>query len=232
MAGHSHWAQVKHKKAVVDAKRGQMISKLIRAITIAAREGTNPDTNFKLRSAIDRAKEFQVPLENIERAIKKSEAREDALEEVIFEAYLNDVQILIKTITDNKNRALGEIKHLLNRFGGRLAEPGSVIWNFKERAVFVIDKKDEEKIFEIMSILEDFYEKDGNILLITNLSNFNTVKNHLEKLGISIKESLIEFSPINSIGNLDEVSKKKLEQLTEALLDLDDVEEVFTNTKD
>jgi YebC/PmpR family DNA-binding regulatory protein len=232
MAGHSHWAQVKHKKAVVDAKRGQMISKLIRAITIAAREGTNPDTNFKLRSAIDRAKEFQVPLENIERAIKKSEAREDALEEVIFEAYLNDVQILIKTITDNKNRALGEIKHLLNRFGGRLAEPGSVIWNFKERAVFVIDKKDEEKIFEIMSILEDFYEKDGNILLITNLSNFNTVKNHLEKLGISIKESLIEFSPINSIENLDEFSKKKLEQLTEALLDLDDVEEVFTNTKD
>jgi YebC/PmpR family DNA-binding regulatory protein len=232
MAGHSHWAQVKHKKAVVDAKRGQMISKLIRAITIAAREGANPDTNFKLRSAIDRAKEFQVPLENIERAIKKSEAREDALEEVIFEAYLNDVQILIKTITDNKNRALGEIKHLLNRFGGRLAEPGSVIWNFKERAVFVIDKKDEEKIFEIMSILEDFYEKDGNILLITNLSNFNTVKNHLEKLGISIKESLIEFSPINSIENLDEVSKKKLEQLTEALLDLDDVEEVFTNTKD
>jgi YebC/PmpR family DNA-binding regulatory protein len=232
MAGHSHWAQVKHKKAVVDAKRGQMISKLIRAITIAAREGTNPDTNFKLRSAIDRAKEFQVPLENIERAIKKSEAREDALEEVIFEAYLNDVQILIKTITDNKNRALGEIKHLLNRFGGRLAEPGSVIWNFKERAVFVIDKKDEEKIFEIMSILEDFYEKDGNILLITNLSNFNAVKNHLEKLGISIKESLIEFSPINSIENLDEVSKKKLEQLTEALLDLDDVEEVFTNTKD
>jgi YebC/PmpR family DNA-binding regulatory protein len=232
MAGHSHWAQVKHKKAVVDAKRGQMISKLIRAITIAAREGTNPDTNFKLRSAIDRAKEFQVPLENIERAIKKSEAREDALEEVIFEAYLNDVQILIKTITDNKNRALGEIKHLLNRFGGRLAEPGSVIWNFKERAVFVIDKKDEEKIFEIMSILEDFYEKDGNILLITNLSNFNTVKNHLEKLGISIKESLIEFSPINSIENLDEVNKKKLEQLTEALLDLDDVEEVFTNTKD
>jgi len=231
MAGHSHWAQVKHKKAVIDAKRSQVISKLIRAITIAAREGSNPETNFKLRSAIDRAKEFQVPLDNIERAIKKSETKEDNLEQVIFEAYLSDIQILIKTITDNKNRTLGEIKHLLNKFGGRLAEPGSVIWNFKEIAVIVIDKKDEGEIFEIMSDLEDFYEKDGNILLITNLSNFSSLKNSLEKLGVVIKESFVEFSPVNSIENFDENIKKKLDQLTEALLDLEDVEEIFTNTK-
>jgi YebC/PmpR family DNA-binding regulatory protein len=168
MAGHSHWAQVKHKKAALDAKRGQIVSKLIRAITIAAREGNNPETNYKLRSAIERAKEFQVPLENIERAIRKGESREDNLEEIIFEAYLGDVQILIKAITENKNRTLGDLRHLLNRFNGRLAEPGSVIWNFQEKGVIVVSKNDEAKVLEFAELIEDYEEKNGDILLITS----------------------------------------------------------------
>jgi len=232
MAGHSHWAQVKHKKAVIDAKRGQIVSKLIRAITIAAREGNNPETNYKLRSAIERAKEFQVPLENIERAIKKGEAREDNLEEIIFEAYLEDVQILIKTITDNKNRTLGDLRHLLNRFNGRLAEPGSVIWNFKEKGVIVVSKNDEAKVLEFADLIEDYEEKNGDILLITNQSFLNELKNKLESSQIEIKDSYLDFRPLNILENIGDNLKIKVKQLVEELLNLDDVEEVFTNLKD
>jgi YebC/PmpR family DNA-binding regulatory protein len=232
MAGHSHWAQIKHKKAALDAKRGQIISKLIRAITIAAREGNNPETNYKLRSAIERAKEFQVPLENIERAIKKGESREDNLEEIIFEAYLEDVQILIKAITDNKNRTLGDLRHLLNRFNGRLAEPGSVIWNFREKGVIVISKNDESKVLEFADLIEDYEEKNGDILLITNPSFLNELKNKLESNKIEIKNSYLDFRPLNILENIDDNLKMKVKQLVEELLNMDDVEEVFTNLKD
>jgi YebC/PmpR family DNA-binding regulatory protein len=232
MAGHSHWAQIKHKKAVLDAKRGQIISKLIRAITIAARDGNNPETNYKLRSAIERAKEFQVPLENIERAIKKGENREDNLEEIIFEAYLEDVQILIKAITDNKNRTLGDLRHLLNRFNGRLAEPGSVIWNFKEKGVVIISKDNETKVLEFADLIEDYEEKNGDILLITNPSFLNELKNKLESSQIEIKDSYFDFRPLNILENIDDNLKMKVKQLVEELLNLDDVEEVFTNLKD
>jgi len=229
MAGHSHWAQIKHKKALLDAKRGQIISKLIRAITIAAREGNNPETNYKLRSAIERAKEFQVPLENIERAIKKGGAKEDNLEEIIFEAYLGDVQILIKAITDNKNRTLGELRHLLNRFNGRLAEPGSVIWNFKEKGVVVVDKSHEAKVLEFADLIEDYEEKNGDILLITGPSLLNELKNKLESNGIEIKDSYIDFRPLNVLENIDNNLKSKVNQLIDELLNLEDIDEVFTN---
>jgi len=232
MAGHSHWSQIKHKKAALDAKRGQIISKLIRAITIAAREGNNPETNYKLRSAIERAKEFQVPLENIERAIKKGEKKEDNLEEIIFEAYLEDVQILIKAITDNKNRTLGDLRHLLNRFNGRLAEPGSVIWNFREKGVIVVSKNDESKVLEFADLIEDYEEKNGDILLITNSSFLNELKNKLESSKIEIKDSYLEFRPLNILENIDDNLKTKVKQLVEELLNLDDVEEVFTNLKE
>jgi YebC/PmpR family DNA-binding regulatory protein len=232
MAGHSHWSQIKHKKAALDAKRGQIISKLIRAIMIAAREGNNPETNYKLRSAIERAKEFQVPLENIERAIKKGEKKEDNLEEIIFEAYLEDVQILIKAITDNKNRTLGDLRHLLNRFNGRLAEPGSVIWNFREKGVIVVSKNDESKVLEFADLIEDYEEKNGDILLITNSSFLNELKNKLESSKIEIKDSYLEFRPLNILENIDDNLKTKVKQLVEELLNLDDVEEVFTNLKE
>ena len=229
MAGHSHWAQIKHKKAVVDLKRGQLISKLIRAITIAAKEGNNPETNYKLRAAIERAKEFQVPSENIERAIKKGEEKENNLEEIIFEAYLEEIQILIKAITDNRNRVIGDIRHLLNRFNGRLAEPGSVIWNFKEKGIIVISKDDENKVLEFADLIEDYEEKDGDIVLIINTNNLNALKNKLEQNKINIKESYIDFKPLNILENIDINLKIKVNQLIEELLNLEDVEEVFTN---
>ncbi len=229
MAGHSHWSQVKHKKAQTDAKRSQIISKLIRAIVVALREGNNPETNPKLRSAIERAKKFQVPLENIEKIIKKSEAQENKLEEVIYEAYLDEVQLIIKAITDNRNRTLGELRHLLNNYGGRLAEPGSAIWNFQEKGIIVVDKNDENKILELSDYFEDLEEKNGDILLITSVEKMSPLKKILEERAINIKDSYLELKPINSLQNLDKNKEEKLNKLIEDILSLDDVEEVFTN---
>jgi transcriptional/translational regulatory protein YebC/TACO1 len=164
--------------------------------------------------------------------LKKEKSREDNLEEIIFEAYLEDVQILIKAITDNKNRTLGDLRHLLNRFNGRLAEPGSVIWNFKEKGVIVVSKNDEAKVLEFADLIEDYEEKNGDILLITNPSFLNELKNKLESGKIEIKDSYLEFRPLNILENIDDNLKMKVKQLIEELLNLDDVEEVFTNLKE
>ncbi len=233
MAGHSHWAQVKHKKAIVDAKKGQIFSKLLRAITIAAKEGSNPETNYKLRSAIERAKSLQVPLENIERAIRKAESKEEIVEEVVFEAYLDEIQILIKGITDNKNRTLGEVRSVLNKYNAKLAEPGSVRWNFREKVKILlnkINKKDEEKVLELVDLFDDIKEINGDILLITDYEKFGKLKDNLEKFNIEIKEYSFELEPINTIENLDNNLQNKLKELIDELLDLDDIEEVYTNT--
>lgn len=230
MAGHSHWAQIKHKKAVVDVKKSQIISKLLRAITIAAREGTDPEFNFKLRSAIEKAKEFQIPLENIERAIKKGEEKESNLEEVIYEAYLEEIQLLIKAITDNKNRTLGEVRHILNKFNGRLATPGSVIWNFQEKGIIAVSKDEAEKILEFADFYEDIEEKDGEILLITSPLKLNDLRKKIESANIKINDSRIELVPINTI-EIDENLQIKIQDLINELLNLDDIEEVFTNLK-
>jgi len=232
MAGHSHWAQIKRKKSVLDVKKSQLISKLINSIIIAAREGNNPETNPKLRNAIERAKEFKVPLENIERAISKAEEKDSNLEEVIYEVYFDEgISLLIKAITDNKNRTLGEIKHVLNKYNSKLAEPGSVIWNFSEKGVIEIKIEDKEKIFNILEFVEDFNEKNFSLVLITSLKNFNLLKDKLKEENVDIISSSIEFLPLNPIENISEETKNKLKALIEELLDLEDVEEVYTNLK-
>lgn len=230
MSGHSHWAQVKHKKAVVDVKRGQLMSKLLRVITIAAREGSNPETNYKLRAAIERAKSFQVPLENIERAIKKVETESQNLEEVIFEAYLDEVQILIKGITDNKNRTLGELKSVLNKYDAKLAEPGAVKWNFQEKIKIIVDKNKEENIFKFLDLFEDIQENNNEIILIANPEKIDQIKKMLQNEQINVREYLYELKPMTMMENLSENLKEKLDKLIEDLLDLDDIEEVYTNT--
>lgn len=231
MAGHSHWAQIKRKKAIVDIKRSQLIGKLINAIIVAAKEGNNPETNPKLRNAIERAKEFKVPLENIEKAISKAQDKSLNLEEVIYEAYFDEVSLLIKALTDNKNRTLGEVKHLLNKYGGKLAEPGSVLWSFQEKGVIEINKEKENKIFEFLDIIEDLKEKKERIMLITSVKNLSELRKKLEEKNIDIFDAYIDFLPINYIENLDENKKERLKNLINELLDLNDVEEVFTNLK-
>jgi len=232
MAGHSHWAQIKRKKAVFDAKKSQLIGKLVNAITVAAREGNNPETNPKLRNAIERAKEFKVPLENIERAIKKAEDKNLNLEEAWYEAYFENISLLIKAITDNKNRTLNNVKSVLNKKGAKLANPGSVRWSFEEKGVVEIYKKNENDVLEFMDIIEDIKEKNKEILmLITSVKNLNELKNKISNKGIQIFDSYIEFFSINPIEIKDQEIKEELKNLINELLDLEDVDEVFTNAK-
>jgi YebC/PmpR family DNA-binding regulatory protein len=133
MAGHSHWKQIQYKKGAADIKRGQIFSKLLSAISIAARENPNPDFNPRLRSAVEKAKENQVPLENIERAIKKASESKN-LEEVVIEAYGPEkVAMIIEGITDNKNRTINELRTLLSGNGAKMAEQGSVLWSFEKK---------------------------------------------------------------------------------------------------
>jgi YebC/PmpR family DNA-binding regulatory protein len=162
MAGHSHWAQIKHHKGAADVKRGALFSKLLRAISIAAKQEPKPEFNPRLRSAIEKAKENKVPLENIERAINKASEEKD-LQEILIEAYGPDgVGLLIEAITDNSNRTISEIRHLLEQNGAKMANPGSVQWSFEKinnewRAKFQqpISPEGKQKLDELVNIIEE-----------------------------------------------------------------------------
>lgn len=167
MSGHSHWAGIKHQKGINDAKRGKVFTKHGKLITIAARSGGgSPDTNFQLRLAIDRARLDNMPKENIERAIKRGtgELKDQAeIQEIIYEAYgPGGIMMVIKTLTDNKNRTVSEIKAILGKFGGKLGGPGSVIWNFelsnleyKPKNIIEADEKTREQYEKLLETLDD-----------------------------------------------------------------------------
>lgn len=236
MAGHSHWAQVKHKKALIDKKRSQLMGKLINAILVSARIDPNPETNPKLRNAIEKAKEFGVPQETIERNIKKAQGLLDktVIEEIILEAYApNGVALLIKCATDNKNRTIGEVKRILNKYEGKLAEPGSVMWLFEEKGVLVINKADfkEEIIDKLSEYLQDFETKDDNVILYTSVENLFKTKTILEKENIQVLSTEIQFVPKSYVNIKDKDIEDKVNKLIEELLENNDVYEVYTNTK-
>lgn len=234
MAGHSHWAQVKHKKAHVDARRGKIFNKLINTIVVAAREGADPELNPKLRTAIERAKEFNIPKENIEKAIRRGAGLEtgSVLEEIIYEGYgPSGIGLIIKTITDNKNRTASDIRSTLSKYEGKMANPGSVIWNFEEKGIIIVDKSNltEENLLNLP--ISDFQEKDDQVVLIMPVENMNLVKERLDKLGINIIESKIEWLPKSTIV-VDEKNKEKLGKLIDELLELPDVQEIYTNLQE
>jgi YebC/PmpR family DNA-binding regulatory protein len=236
MAGHSHWAQVKHKKALLDKKRSQLMGKLINAILVSAKIDPNPETNPKLRNAIEKAKEFGVPQETIERNIKKAQGLLDktVIEEIILEAYApNGVALLIKCATDNKNRTIGEVKRILNKYEGKLAEPGSVMWLFEEKGFLVINKADfkEEIIDKLSEYLQDFETKNDNAILYTSVENLFKTKTILEKENIQVLSTEIQFVPKNYVNIKDKEIEDKINKLIEELLENNDVYEVYTNTK-
>jgi len=173
MAGHSHWAQIKHKKAAKDAKRGKIFSKLVREIIVAVRQGgPDPTMNPRLRMVLDKAKQHNLPKENIERAIKRATGEEGGaqFEEVIYEGYgPGGVAFVIKTVTDNKNRTVNEIRHIFSKHGGNLATSGSVLWQFEERGVIYIpkDATDEESLLEIaLEAGADDMETEGDQFVV------------------------------------------------------------------
>ena len=239
MSGHSKWATTKHKKAIIDAKRGKVFTKMAKLVTIAARDGGSgdPSSNPSLRMAIDNAKAQSMPKENIERAILHGtgESAGANIESITYEAYgPNKVAILIECLTDNKNRALSDIKAVITKAGGNFASAGSVSYLFQKKGEIIIDTQKnqissdgiEEAI--INSNADDYEIEDGLILIYTNPSQLHQVKIEIEKSSVVVESSELIFSPITSI-EIDEKKKPQVISLLEALDDLDDVNKVYTN---
>jgi YebC/PmpR family DNA-binding regulatory protein len=236
MAGHSHWAQIKHKKAIADRKKSQLIAKLVNNIIVAGRNNPNPETNIALRSAIERAKENGVSSEVIERNLKKLQSREfDNLENLIMGAYFNGgIVILIKALTPNKNKTLGEIKHILFKKQAKFTEGNSVSWMFEEKYCLKIIKNEinlSEIFKQICEFIDDFIEDENSLILYTKYENYYNLVEILKNNKINIISTEIKFIPKNYVIIKDEETKEKLNQLVDELLNHNDVYEVVTNVK-
>lgn len=240
MSGHSKWSQIKHKKALTDAKKGKIFSKITRTITMAARQkGPDPQTNHQLRLAIEKAKEVNMPSDNIERAVKRGigDAKGIGLETFLYEACGPAGSTLIITgITDNKNRSLNEIKRVLADYGGKIADPGSVLWMFKQKAIIMAEYKgptsDAEKLeLALIDAGIDDIEKNNGVFTITlPFEKSEAVKKLLNKH--SMKEVSFDMKWLTeTVAHLDKNDKDRITKLSEALLQNDDVQEVYSNAE-
>lgn len=235
MAGHSKWANIKHRKMKEDAKRGAVFTKLARQITVAAKEGGgDPDSNFKLRLAIDKAKAENVPNDNIERAIAKGVGGldGDSYEEVVYEGYgPNGIAIFMDVLTDNRNRTVGELRHRFSKHGGNLGESGCVAWMFSKKGVVVVDGDGVDEDELMMQALEAGAEdvvQEGDIMTVyTAPDAFETVKETLEPL-FRVLAAEIAMTPQTTVEAAGD-DLVKLERLVDSLNELDDVQEVYTN---
>lgn len=237
MSGHSHWATIRRKKEATDAKRGAVYTRLAREITMAAREGGgDPSTNVRLELAIDRARAQNMPKDNIERAIKRGtgESKEGfEIEEATYEGFApHGIALMIHCVTDNRNRTVAEIRHVLNRFGGSMAEAGSVGWQFKRIANFgfPLGKNNADAIFELAveAGADDVTFEDDWVEIIAPVEAYNELNVRLKKAGILPEDAGLKYSP-NIELELDDDEAVQVVKIIETLEDLDDVQEVFSN---
>jgi YebC/PmpR family DNA-binding regulatory protein len=235
MAGHSHWAGIKHKKGRADKERSKIFSKLSREITVAAKLGDkDPDMNPRLRTAIQAAKQANMPKDNISRAISKSEMSDDKnYESLRYEGFgPSNVALIIETLTDNKNRSASSIRTVLQKNGGRLGESGSSTHMFSNCGIIHIDKKKikEEEIFEIAinAGAKDCVSLDEIFEIITEKEDFYKIKTELEKKIDTFNYSSIEWRPLNYI-DLDQDQGEQIIEVLTALEELDDVQNIFSN---
>jgi YebC/PmpR family DNA-binding regulatory protein len=236
MAGHSKWAGIKHRKAVVDARRGAQFTKLARAITVAARDGGgDPDHNAALANAIQKAKDASMPKDNIERAVAKGTgegADADAIEAVVYEGYgPGGVALLIEALTDNRNRTGSEIRHLLSKHGGNLGEPGSVAYLFDKQGVVTVDAEhwsEDDLIVAIDAGAQDIERDEDVFEVLTDASDLAAVRAALEQAGIEVGTAELSQRPKTRV-HVEEEQAAKLLRLIEALEDNDDVGAVHAN---
>lgn len=237
MSGHSKWAGIKHKKAAVDAKRGKLFGKLARAITVAAREGGgDPDHNAALAQAIVKAKDANMPHDNIDRAVKKGTGAgsdADTYYHLTYEGYgPNGVAVYVTALTDNKNRTAADIRHIFDRGGGKLGTDGSVSWMFERKGVIFVDAagRDEEEM--IMAAIDAGAEDvvlEGDVFEIRcDAADFMAVRSGLENAGIQYSSAELTMIPKNTVA-LDESDARKTLRLLDALEDNDDVQDVYAN---
>ncbi len=236
MAGHSKWSKIKRKKAVNDAKRGAQFTKLIREITVAAREGGgSPDFNPRLRLAVETAKAASMPSDNIDRAIKKGTGELEGVryEEVAYEGYgPGGVAIYIECLTDNQNRTVADIRHILKKNFGSLGTSGSVAWQFERKGQIVVDAAsyDEEQVFEaaIEAGAEDVASEGDEFVITTEAVSFHEVQAAMKAAGIEPSSSELEMIAQNEVG-LEGTDAEKLLRLLEALEESDDIQKVYSN---
>ena len=234
MSGHSHFATIKRQKAANDSVKGNIFSKMARAIMIAAKSGGDPDMNFRLRVEIDKARGVNMPKENIERAIAKATTEALNLEEISYEGFgPSGVNVIIEAATDNKNRTAQEIKNALDKAGGSLAGPGAVLFNFEHKGYLLL-KKDSDPQTQMLKIIdmgvEGVEETDDGIEVYVAPDKLSATKKILEGAGAEILETELQMKPKNPVEVSDDQAKKVLALLS-ALEDFDDVQKVFTNIK-
>lgn len=238
MAGHSKWAQIKHKKAHTDAKRGKVFTKIVKEIAVAAKlGGGDPAGNPRLRTAIESAKEVNMPHDNIKKAIMKGTGELPGVvyEEYIYEGYgPSGVAVMIEVMTDNKNRTVPEIRHIMSKSGGSLGETGCVSWLFDKKGYILVDKsrasEDAVMALALEAGAEDMKNDPGedNFEIITDPEDFSAVKSAIEKTSIPIESADITMLPKNYVV-LDEKGAEQMLRLMEALEDHDDVQNVYAN---
>jgi YebC/PmpR family DNA-binding regulatory protein len=237
MSGHSKWAQIKRQKGANDAKRGQIFTKLAREIMVAARQGGgDPETNFRLRLAMQRARGMNMPQENIQRAVTRATGAGDGaaqLEEVTYEGYgPGGVAIFVEALTDNRNRTVAEVRNVLTRNGGSLGENGSVAWLFDQRGVVTVDLKDhdpdEATLLAIDAGATDVNQMDSTLEIYTNLEDLENVRREMEGARLEVDTAERAFVP-KTMVTLDDQKSTQVVRLIERLEDLDDVQNVSTN---
>jgi YebC/PmpR family DNA-binding regulatory protein len=236
MAGHSKWANIKHKKGAADKRRGQLFTRLARAVTVAAREG-GPDVegNFNLRLAVDKARAANMPKENIERAIQRGAggAKGDDLQRIVYEGYgPHSTAVMIAATTDNRNRTAGEVRNVFTRYGCSLGETGSVAWQFSQRGVFTIEggnlDADEIALAAIDAGAVDVDASDTTVMVYTEVPDFQKVREALGAAGIEPTDAELAMVP-NLEVDLDAKKTVQVMRFLESLEDLDDVDSVWSN---
>ncbi len=233
MSGHSKWATTKRQKAVVDAKRGALFTKIGNQIAIAARAGTDPAMNPSLAMVLDKARHANMPKANIERAIARAADKSAAaLIEEVYEAYgPGGVGIVIEVATDNKNRTMPEVRHTLDKTGGRMADPGSVMFQFTRKGVIEINEKGEDALMVALEAgAEDATEEDEGIVIYTVASDLMKVRKALMDAGLTVTSAELQYVPNNYVP-VEGDNAEKLEKLLGAIDDLDDVTNVYTNAE-
>jgi YebC/PmpR family DNA-binding regulatory protein len=236
MSGHSKWAQIKHRKAATDARRGQLFTKLARAITVAAREGGgDPDSNFTLAAAVQKARDFSMPKDSIQRAIDRGAGAggdAETIDRVLYEGYgPAGVAVLVEALTDNRNRTSADMRHAFDKHGGSLGEPGSVAWVFEKRGVVMVDAdrySEDDLIAAIDAGAQDVSEGGDSLKVVSAAEDLGAVRDALERAGIDIEAAELTMEPRNVV-EVTGTDARAVMRLMEALDDHDDVEAVHAN---
>jgi YebC/PmpR family DNA-binding regulatory protein len=237
MSGHSKWSSIKHKKGAVDAKRGQLFSKLSRAIIVAAREGgPDPDTNATLATAVQKARDNSMPKENIERAIARGAGASldgEAYETVTYEGYgPNGVAVLVEALTDNRNRTAADVRHIFAKNDGNLGTSGAVAWLFERKGVILVPEaagEDEVMLAAAEGGAEDIRQEGSSLEVLAAPDDLVTVRAALESAGIEVESSELTMLPKTTVRIENEASARKLLRLMDALEENDDVQDVYAN---